>query len=411
MMHTKAPLCRGCQAVLPDPFLDLGRTPLANALVKPEALHLTEAIFPLAVAYCETCHLVQLTSIVPPEQMFTDYLYFSSYSESFLAHAHEMANTLIARFKLTDQNRVLEIASNDGYLLQYFKQCGVPVLGIEPAKNIAAEAKKRGIPTLERFFGLESIQEIQDCFGQADIIIGNNVLAHVPMIHDFLKAVKICLKSTGSAVFEFPYLQALLDKTEFDTIYHEHVFYFSLSAIKNLAERAGLELFDVVPQTIHGGSLRVFLAHKGAYAVTSNVVTFLEKEKVTGLTSSERYTSFSQEVSFLKEKLLALLRGFKASGRKLAAYGAPAKGSTLLNFCGIGTDLLQFTVDRSPHKQGLWMPGSRLPIKPPDALLKEMPDYTLILPWNIAEEIIGQQKEYLERGGKFIIPVPTPKII
>jgi SAM-dependent methyltransferase len=408
---TQQKKCLGCGSLLPEPFLDLGTLPLVNALVHPEEAYIREAGFPLAVACCRACHLVQLTDLVPPERMFTEYVYFSSYSDSFLAHAREMAESLTARFALGPESRVLEVASNDGYLLQYFKQRHVHVLGVEPARNIAAEAERRGIPTLNCFFGLEAVDKIVSGFGQADLIIGNNVLAHVPVINEFLHAVKLCLKPAGAAVFEFPYLKDLLDGTEFDTIYHEHVFYYSLSAVEKLAERAGLQLFDVMYRPVHGGSLRVFLQHQGTHPVTANVGEFLRGEKASGLTSPGRYASFSREVANLKEELRSLLYGLKAAGKRLAAYGAPAKGNTLLNYCGIGTDLLEFTVDRSPYKQGLFTPGARLPIRPPEALLKEMPDYTVVLPWNLAEEIIAQQQEYRRRGGQFIIPIPKPRIV
>ncbi|TAJ34653.1 MAG: methyltransferase domain-containing protein [Nitrospirae bacterium] len=365
----------------------------------------------MAVACCQVCHLAQLTDLVPPERMFTEYLYFSSYSDSFLAHAREMMESLTARFALGPDSRVLEVASNDGYLLQYFEQRNIRVLGVEPAKNIAAEAERRGIPTLNCFFGLEAVTHITGGFGQADLIVGNNVLAHVPAINEFLRAVKLCLKPAGAAVFEFPYLKDLFDGVEFDTIYHEHVFYYSLAAIEKLAERAGLQLFDVMHRPVHGGSLRVFLQHRGTYPVTGCVAEYLAAEQASGLTGPERYASFSREVVNLKEELRSLLCGLKAAGKRLAAYGAPAKGNTLLNYCGIGTELVEFTVDRSPHKQGLLTPGARLPIHAPEALLKEMPDYTLVLPWNLAEEIVAQQQEYRRRGGRFIVAIPKPGII
>lgn len=410
-MNSPERTCLGCGGSIPDAFLDLGKMPLANAYVRPENAHLPEPTYQLAVVYCPACHLVQLTDVVPPEEMFSEYLYFSSYSDSFLAHAREMAESLTERFHLGHQSRVLEIGSNDGYLLQYFQRQGIPVLGVEPAKNIAAVAKQREIRTLNRFFAPDVVKDVLEDFGQVDLIIGNNVLAHVPTINEFLRAVGACLKPTGVAVFEFPYLKELLDRTEFDTIYHEHVFYFSLSAVKNLAERAGLDVSDVNHQSVHGGSLRVYLQHKEACSMTSNVAATLAKENAVGLNSSERYASFSRDVFALKDKLLSLLRGLKASGKRLAAYGAPAKGNTLLNYCAIRKDLLEFTVDRSPHKQGLLMPGSHIPIKHPDELLKKMPDYTLVLPWNIMGEIIAQQAQYYRRGGRFIVPIPRPEEI
>jgi SAM-dependent methyltransferase len=403
--------CLGCENRLPEPFLDIGVTPLANALILPDALEKPEETFPLAVAYCPICYLVQLTHRVPPEKLFSEYLYFSSYSESFLSHAKEMAAFLIDSFRLNGESRVLEIASNDGYLLQYFKQKDIPVLGVEPAKNIAEEAKRKGIPTIDCFFGPDAVLRIREAFGPADVVIGNNVLAHVPAINDFLKAVKAALAATGVAVFEFPYLKHLLDRTEFDTIYHEHVFYYSLSAIEKLSKRADLELFDATHQTVHGGSLRVFLQNKGTHPVTNRVGVLLDEEKREGLTGENRYQSFSQKVIVLREELRAHLYERKQSGNRIAAYGAPAKGNTLLNYCGMGTELIDFTVDRSPYKQGRFLPGSRIPILSTEALTQKMPEFTVILPWNIADEIIAQQQEYLRRGGRFIIPIPKVKVV
>jgi SAM-dependent methyltransferase len=403
--------CLGCGSALPAPFLDLGSTPLANSFLRPENTELSEKSFPLAVAYCTDCHLVQLIDRVPPDNMFGEYLYFSSYSDSFLNHACRMANEMIQRFGLDGTSRVLEIASNDGYLLQYFLRRGVRVLGVEPARNIAAEATRKGIPTLTCFFAPEVAAEIQARFGTADLIIGNNVLAHVPAINDFLSAAAACLKPDGAAVFEFPYIKELLDKTEFDTIYHEHVFYYSLSAVQVLAKRAGLELFDVELQPVHGGSLRAFLQHSGQRPVAARVEATLRQECDEGLTSAHRFISIGLQVETLKRRLVNMLQQLKSSGNRLAAYGAPAKGNTLLNYCGIGRELLEFTVDRSPHKQGMLLPGSHLPILPPEELIGRMPDYVVILPWNIAGEIVEQQQEYLRAGGRFIVPIPEPRIL
>ncbi|MBI3597360.1 MAG: class I SAM-dependent methyltransferase [Nitrospirae bacterium] len=411
MIQMKSKTCLGCFYPLPQPFLDLGEMPLANAFFRPEQAGQKEEPFHLAVAYCPNCHLVQLTDLVPPEKLFGEYLYFSSYSDAFLAHAKAMAQSLTERFQLGPESRVIEIASNDGYLLQYFQQRGIPVLGVEPAKNIAAVAESRGIPTLNRFFGPDVVRGIQEGFGPADLVIGNNVLAHVPTVNEFLQAVGPCLKQTGTAVFEFPYVKELLDRTEFDTIYHEHVFYYSLTAMRILAQRAGLELHDVTRQPVHGGSLRVFLQHKGMSAVSSNVTDLLAEEKAAGLTGLDRYTAFSRDVAVLRDDLVHLLRDLKAAGKRLAAYGAAAKGSTLLNYCGIGPETLDFVVDRSPYKQGRYMPGERLPIHAPERLLEVMPDYVLLLAWNFADEIMAQQQAYYRKGGKFIIPVPKPKIV
>jgi len=403
--------CLGCAASLPPPFLNLGSTPLANAYVHPERARAAEESFPLAVAYCTGCHLVQLTHRVPPDRMFSEYLYFSSYSDSFLDHAERMADTLIRRFRLDDTSGVLEIASNDGYLLQFFLRRGIRVLGVEPARNIAADAQRKGIPTLPRFFGPEAVAEIQARFGLADLIIGNNVLAHVPAVNDFLVAISACLKPDGAAVFEFPYLGDLLERHEFDTIYHEHAFYYSLSAVAGLAGRAGLELFDAERQPIHGGSLRVFLQHPGRRPLAARVAVMLRQECDAGLTTAARFVSFGSQVETLKRRLIDLLQQLKCSGNRLAVYGAPAKGNTLLNYCGLGSDLLEFTVDRSPYKQNMLLPGSHLPILAPSALMARRPDYALILPWNIADEIVEQQRGYLRAGGRFIVPIPEPLIL
>jgi len=292
--------CLGCGAVLPVPFLDLGRTPLANSYLPPAQAEGKEKTFPLAIAYCGKCYLVQLTRRVPPDTLFAEYPYFSSYSGSFIKHVEAMAAAYIDRFDLGHSSKVLEIASNDGYLLRCFQQRGIPVLGVEPARNIAGDARSRGIPTLERFFGLNVVSEVRSEFGLADIVIGNNVLAHVPAINDFLRAVKACLKDGGVAVFEFPYLKDLLDRTEFDTIYHEHVFYYSLSALEVLASRAGLDLFDVEYYTVHGGSLRLFLQHRGTRPRTERVEQQLRAEAADGLTNAERYRTFADQVRHVR---------------------------------------------------------------------------------------------------------------
>lgn len=401
--------CLGCGHPLPEPFLDLGEMPLANAYLKPGTVF--EPTHTLAVACCPDCHLVQLTELVSPEELFCEYLYFSSFSDVFLKHAEGMADHLIDRFNLGDDSFVLEIASNDGYLLQYFMNADVPVLGVEPAANIAEVAEAKGIPTLNAFFSSQSVGDIRAKHGAADLIIGNNVLAHVPTINDFLAGIANALKPTGVAVLEFPYLLNLLERTEFDTIYHEHVFYYSVSAINGLFKRAGMELFDIEEFSIHGGSLRVFGQIPGERPVASTVHEMLAREDKLQLTSPKAYADFAARAKQLKDDLVALVGKLKGEGRRVAAYGAPAKGNTLLNYCGLGTDMIDFTVDRSPYKQGLLTPGMRIPIYPPEKLLEERPDYTLILPWNIADEIIGQQAEYRRRGGRFIVPVPRPEVV
>ncbi len=403
--------CRGCGASLPAPFLDLGEMPLANSYVNPATAERADQTFPLATAFCSKCYLVQLTYDVPPPELFSEYLYFSSYSETLLAHARSMAEELSRQFKLSDQDFVMEIASNDGYLLQYFKQFGTRVLGVEPARNIAAEAIRRGIPTVCDFFGEIAANNIIRENGLADVIVGNNVLAHVPDINAFLAGVRQCLKPGGAAIFEFPYLRSLIDKIEFDTIYHEHVFYYSLNAIINLTRRAKLELWDVSFQPVHGGSLRIFVQHQGTRSVEPGVSEMLREEERSGLLEARGYSSFGNRVMALREELLAMLKALRRQGKRVAAYGAPAKGNTLLNYCGISAELIEFTVDRSPHKQGLLLPGSRIPIGAPERLLEEMPDYVLVLPWNLAEEIVAQQQTYVERGGKFLLPIPEPHIL
>lgn len=403
--------CLGCERPLPEPFLDLGSTPLANSYVSSDLAHLPDPVFPLAVAFCSHCYLVQLTDVIPPEELFSDYSYFSSYSESYLAHASRMADSLRHRFSLDGQSKVLEVASNDGYLLQYFLKAGVPARGVEPAANIARCAVERGIPTYVRFFDQEAVRIIHESFGAPDLIIGNNVLAHVPQVNTFLRAVAECLGANGCAVFEFPHVLQLLRHVEFDTIYHEHVFYYSLLAIRLLAERAGLHLFDVEQQSVHGGSLRVFLQRGTSRPVSPAVDELLRSEQAAGLADAATYLAFREQVRNLRHQLLDLLHGLKAKGKRLAAYGAPAKGNTLLNYCGIADDLLEFTVDCSPYKQNRLLPGSRLMVLPPEALLKRMPDYTLLLPWNLADEIVQQQHAYLSAGGSFIVPVPQPRLL
>ncbi len=356
--------CLGCGHQLPDAFLDLGEMPLANSYIEPENKDKEETLYKLAVAYCPVCHLVQITHRVPPQDMFSSYLYFSSFSSAFLKHAEAMSESLAGRFSLGSNSLVMEVGSNDGYLLNYFQKKGVPVLGIEPAENVSRIANEKGIPTKDVFFGPDSVNEILREKGQADIIIGNNVLAHVPLINDFMVSVNKCLKPGGSAVFEFPYLKDLLEHTEFDTIYHEHVFYYSLSSIKILAERAGLSLYDVSRQDIHGGSIRVFLQKQNHHDMAKNVEQMLMEEANNGITNRSVYDDFAEKVKNLKVKLIRLLKELKKSGKTLAAYGAAAKGSTLLNYAGIDTTLIDFVVDRSTYKQGKCMPGVHLPISP-----------------------------------------------
>ncbi|NQU02538.1 MAG: class I SAM-dependent methyltransferase [Syntrophaceae bacterium] len=398
--------CLGCGDKLPDAFLDLGEMPPANAYIAPENKDKEETLYELAVSYCPGCYLVQITHRVDPEFLFGNYLYFTSFSDAFLRHAEVMAEKLIERFALDSNSLVMEIGSNDGYLLSFFQKKGIPILGIEPAENIAKVANEKGIPTMGIFFGSNSANEILRERGQADLIIGNNVLAHVPLINDFLLSVNKCLKPTGSAVFEFPYLKDLLEHTEFDTIYHEHVFYYSLSAVKILAERAGLELYEATWQGIHGGSVRVLLQKEELYDISNNAKQMLLEEETYGITDKILYDNFGEKVKKLGTKLFQLLRELKKEGKTIAAYGAAAKGNTLLNYIGIDNSVIDFVVDRSTYKQGFLLPGTRIPILHQDELLDRMPDYCLILAWNFADEILRQQDEYRKRGGKFVIPIP-----
>ena len=398
--------CRSCDTALPPAFLNLGNTPLANSYVKNPGD--AENYYPLATTYCVKCHLVQLTHTVSPEEIFLDYAYFSSYSSSFLEHAEKFSKEIR---RLRGFDRVLELASNDGYLLQYFKPYVKQVLGVEPAKNIAKVAIDKGIPTIDDFFGMNLVNRVLKHLGDADLIIGNNVLAHVPDINDFVHATASCLSALGWATFEFPYLPMLVNKLEFDTIYHEHFFYYSVITLNNLFKRHGLEIFDIKFSEIHGGSIRIFVAHKDRFPINS-VVSFYEMtERLQGVDTQDYYDDFAQQVQLIKTELKALLNDLKWRGKTIAAYGAPAKGNTLLNYCGIGQEYLSYTVDISPHKYGLYLPGTQIPIYPREKLLANNPDYTLLLPWNFTEEILSQQEEYLKQGGQFIVPVPKPRIV
>jgi len=399
--------CRSCGAALSSPFLDLGTTPLANSYVKNFGD--SENYYQLAVVYCHKCHLVQLTHTVQPENLYSEYAYCSSYSSSFLEHTKEFVETIKERLKI---NTVLEIASNDGYLLQYFKPyTHIKTLGIEPAKNIAKIANDKGIATLDKFFNTDLVSTIVAAFGLSDLIIGNNVLAHVPDINDFVSAVDRCLSPQGWATFEFPYLPMMVNKLEFDTIYHEHVFYYSVLALNNLFKRHNMQIIDIKFSEIHGGSIRIFACHKGRWQASSIVSFYEMTERLQGVDTIEYYEDFTNHIYDIKVKLRNLLESLKWRDKSIAAYGAPAKGNTLLNYCNIGRGTIDFTVDISPHKQGLLLPGTQIPIYPREYLLEHNPDYTLLLPWNFSEEICEQQKDYLAGGGHFIVPVPEPRII
>jgi len=408
----KISVCRSCGASQFISVLDLGTTPLANSLLTAEQLSAPEPSFPLNVVMCAACSLVQLDYTVPPEAMFSNYVYFSSFSTTMLDHAKTLVGQVIADRALTAQHRVIEIASNDGYLLQYYKAAGVEVLGIEPAQNIAEVARdEKGIPTLTEFFGQALADHLAADGTLADVIHGHNVMAHVPDINGFVGGLKTILKPGGVIVIEAPYLKNLLDEVEFDTIYHEHIFYFSLTALDQVFARHGLTIFDVVLVPIHGGSLRIFAAHSAAEPRRQSVLDLLAEEATWGVSTPAGYEAFAQRVSHLKHTLVAALSDLKSQGKRIAVYGASAKGSTLLNTFGITHDQIDFVVDRSTVKQGLYTPGTHLFIRPPSALLDEQPDAVLLLTWNFAEEILAQQAEYIRRGGKFIIPLPEVRIV
>jgi SAM-dependent methyltransferase len=411
-VNTELPHCRSCQQAGLRTFLSLGRTPLANALLTADELTGSESTYPLDLAFCPHCCLVQITETVPPEQLFRDYLYFSSFSDTMLRHARDLAGQLVARQKLGSNSLVVEAASNDGYLLQYYRQAGVPVLGIEPARNIAQVARERqGVPTLEEFFTLELAERLAANGQRAEVFHAHNVLAHVADLNGFVGGIQRLLRDDGIAIIEVPYLRDLIDCCEFDTIYHEHLCYFSLYALDRLFRRHSLLIEDVEQVAIHGGSLRLYAVHDGLGRCASERVTrMLREEAAWGVESLAMYEQFAQRVQELKAALCRLLADLKRQGKTLAAYGASAKGSTLLNFCGIGRETLDFVVDRSTAKQGRFTPGTRLPIRSPEELLRAVPDYVLLLTWNFAKEIFQQQATYRNRGGKFILPVPLPRV-
>lgn len=403
--------CRSCGNSRGELVLDLGLQPLANNLLRTEDLGKPEPKFPLRVAVCHQCWLLQITDLVPPTQLFSEYLYFSSFSDALLRHSKAAVEQHIREFKLGAQSHVVEIASNDGYLLQNFVAARVPCLGIEPAANIAKVAREKGIETLVEFFTEPLAKRLVAQNRQADLILGNNVFAHAPDTNDFVAGLAKLLKPQGRIALEFPYGVDLIEHSEFDTIYHEHVFYFTVTALQPLFARHGLEIIRVDHLPIHGGSLRLYAAHKGAHPVEASIGKFLEAEKAKGVASSAYYKNFSTHVQELKQSLVELISRLRKEGKTVAAYGAAAKGSTLINFFGLGRDALSFVTDRSTYKQGRFMPGQHIPIVAPEALLEKRPDYTLLLTWNFADEILAQQKAYRDAGGKFIVPIPHVRTV
>lgn len=408
---TDAPNCRSCGNAGLLPFLSLGVTPLADALVRPEDAGAPEARFPLDVAFCPECSLVQILVEVPPEQLFVDnYLYFSSFSDELLRHSREHALGLVSTRALDGDSLVVELASNDGYLLRNFTEAGVPVLGIDPAPDQAAAANEAGIPTLAEFFDPALARRVREEHGAADVIIANNVMAHVPDLNGFVEGMAILVADDGVITVENPYVRDLIEHCEFDTIYHEHFCYFSCTAVDRLVRRHGLFLNHVEYfPNLHGGSLRWHIGP--VQQVSEDAQKYLEQERSGGLTSYAHYEAFAARVEDIRDRLLRLLHGLKADGASIAAYGAAAKGSTLLNYMGIGTDLVDFVVDRNTHKQGRLMPGVHLPIVDPSELVERQPDHVLMLAWNFRDEILAQQDEYRRRGGRFIVPIPEPEIL
>jgi 2-polyprenyl-3-methyl-5-hydroxy-6-metoxy-1,4-benzoquinol methylase len=406
--------CNFCKAPLTQTFCDLGTSPVSNSFIRPENAQAPEPFYPLHVYACTECFLVQLPEHKSAGEIFTDdYVYFSSMSESWLAHSKAYCEAMRERFALTSTARVIEIASNDGYLLQYFVGMGIPVLGVEPSGNVAEVARQKGVDTLVRFFGVQLATELKQSGTQADLLLGNNVLAHVPDINDFVGGLAVALKPEGVITMEFPHLLRLVDGVQFDTIYHEHFSYLSLTAVQRIFAAHGLVVFDVEELPTHGGSLRVFAAHRGAAraAVDPRVAQLLSREKAGGLTEVGRFAEFSEKVKETKRALLDFLVKAKRDGKKVAAYGAAAKGNTLLNYCGARTDFIDFVVDRAASKQGRLLPGTRIPVLSLEAVDKAKPDYLLILPWNLREEIVSSMAHIRQWGGAFVIPIPTVEII
>ncbi len=410
-LYLHASTCRFCGASLEHSFADLGAAPPSNSYLRPADLHRTEPVYPLHAYVCGACFLVQLEEFQSPEQIFSDYAYFSSYSESWLRHAESYVAAMVARFGFGADSQVIEVASNDGYLLQHFVARGIPVLGIEPAANVARVAEEKGIPTKIAFFSRNTARNLVEAGTRADLIVANNVLAHVPDLNDFVAALRMVLAEDGVITVEFPHLLKLIEEAQFDTIYHEHFSYFSLLTAAAVFSAHGLCVFDVDEIPTHGGSLRIYARHADrAHPVSDAVDALRGREMDAGLARIETYEGFGERVKEVKRKLLSFLIGAKADGRSIVGYGAAAKGNTLLNYCGVRGDFIDYVVDANPHKQGLYLPGTRIPILAPERIRETRPDYVLILPWNLSDEIMESCAYIREWGGRFVVPIPEVRV-
>lgn len=405
--------CRFCGAQLRHTFVDLGMSPLCESYISREQLNQMEAFYPLHVQVCEQCFLVQLPEYVSPKDIFTEYAYFASFSDTWLRHAGDYVEMIVERLKLGQESLAVEVASNDGYLLQNFVKKGIPALGVEPAANVARAAVEKGVPTLVKFFGRQTAQEMAAKGQRADLAIGNNVLAQVPDLNDFVGGIEILLKPAGVATLEFPHLVRLMADNQYDTIYHEHFSYFSFITVEKIFRAHGLTLFDVEELPTHGGSLRIYARHAtdGSKPVSDLVRELRSRELNGGLERMETYATFGEKVKKSKRSLLDFLIRAKGDGKAVAGYGAPGKGNTLLNYCGIRTDFLEYTVDRNPYKQGKFLPGTHIPIFGPEKIFETRPDYVLILPWNFKLEIMKQMAGIREWGGKFVVPIPSVEVV
>src|SRR5262245_55066258 len=405
--------CRFCGTTLSYTLVDLGMSPLCESYVSVEKANQMEPFYPLHVYVCDSCYLAQLEQYVSAEEIFTEYAYFSSYSDSWLEHAKRYTDMIVGRFALGGRSLVMELASNDGYLLQYFVQKGIKALGVEPAANVAAVAEKKGVPTVVKFFGRETARELAAQHGQVDLLIGNNVLAQVPDLNDFVGGMKIVLKPGGVITLEFPHLMRLMHENQFDTIYHEHFSYFSFITAEKILARHELALLDGRELPTHGGPLRTYGRHAGdgSKPIGNRVVEMRKRELDAGFSRMETYGRFGEQVKETKRKLLEFLINARREGKSVVGYGAPGKGNTLLNYCGIRTDFIDYTVDRNPYKQGKLLPGTQLHILHPDKISKTRPDYLLILPWNFKDEIMAQMAGIRKWGGKFVVPIPEVRVL